>query len=94
MPGVSFHHSFFDASQHLIVAELHPRLADQIAWRHFAGETFDDDVGVELLGEVYHKIDVFLQIKKMKGRRILQVFFRHFRAFKDLQLVELHCCQG
>lgn len=44
--GVSFEEAAFDEGEDLVVAEGLPGLGDEIAWRHFAGETFDDDVGV------------------------------------------------
>ena len=88
LPGVSLFHAFFDKAQHLVVAEFYPGFGDQIAWWHLAGEALDDDVGVEPFDEVDDKFDVFFQIKEMKDFWVLLVFFSHFGAFENLQLME------
>lgn len=60
LPCVSFLHVPLDARQHLVVAQLHPRLGDEEARRHFARKTLDDNVGIEPLGKVDDEIDIFL----------------------------------
>ena len=94
LPGVAFFHVALDALQHFVVAQFHPWLADEKSRGHLTRETLDDDVGVEALGEVDDKIDIFLQVKKMEGLGMLQKLFRHLCALEDLQLVELDCGEG
>ena len=89
LPSVAFLHPFFDTVQHLIVAQLHPRFADEVARRHLASKTLDDDGGVESLSKTNDEIDVFLQIEEVEMLGMYKVFLGHLRAFEDLQLVEL-----
>ena len=49
-----------DEGEDLVVAEGLPGLGDEIAWRHFAGETFDDDVRAEAFDEVDDEFDVIV----------------------------------
>ena len=90
MVGISFEEAAFDEGEYLVVAEGLPGLGDEIAWGHFAGETFDDNVGVEAFDEVDDELDVIVQVEQMEVGRVGEVFVGHFCIFEYLELVEFH----
>ena len=68
----------------MVVAEVEPGFGDEIAGRHFAGEAFDDDVGVEAFDEVDDELDIFVEGEKVEFRGVGEVFVGHFCIFEYL----------